>query len=179
MFVCCFFFSKRQHFTRRGTLLTSRVNLYLNPLVLLTDLGWKAAACSSSSAIRYSFLDIFSWMTGALGLKFSLYCSGGFSWILFLFENKTMSHFWIENSTYEAKGFVFKTFILTTWKLQFQWAWASAGQPSTGFFLFSLCPSPSTWGLSTSFPSQLLCCNICWLKEILLISLGSQAVVLS
>lgn len=60
--------------------------------VSVTDLGWKAAACCSSSAIRYSFLDVFSWMTGAFGLKFSLYCSGGFSWILFLFENNTMSH---------------------------------------------------------------------------------------
>lgn len=79
------FVSKSKHFTWRGTLLTSRVNAYLNPLVFLTDSGWKAAARCSSSAVRYSFLGVFSWMTGALQLKLPLYCSGGFSWILFFY----------------------------------------------------------------------------------------------
>lgn len=40
--------------------------------------------CSSSSAIKYFFLDAFSWVTGDLGLKFSLHCSGRFSWNFFV-----------------------------------------------------------------------------------------------
>lgn len=62
---------KRGCFIQEKNLFQAEVHLQLNPLALNMDTGWKAAACSNSSAMRYSFLDVFIWMAGAFGLMFS------------------------------------------------------------------------------------------------------------
>lgn len=94
---------------------TSRINLYLNTLVLLKDLGWKAAVCSSSSAIKYFFSGCLQLGDRCFGAEILLiFFRRIFLDFFFLFESNTMSHFLIDNSVYEVKGFAFRTFVLTT-----------------------------------------------------------------
>lgn len=146
--------------------------------MLLKGSGYKGAACTSTSAIRNSFLHALSCIKAAFSLKFSFYCQKDFlespfylktlPWATFeltiihmMWKVLGLRHsFLLEKSSLNRHELVLGS--LSLHKVNHK-----------GFSLFFVpVHLPSTWGLGTSFPSQLLCYNICWLKENLLISMG-------